>query len=398
MSIIESNFIWIIPNFLSLRTFLVSRSRNFVTNTEWWEWYSTSFLNRVLLSHLVSSSSNIGIHLRHLFNREFSYPSASRLCRIFLLRGFLWVSFFDARLFFSQNFSFFCFYIGAKRFSAVEKNITSNNHEKTSRNLSEVIQYNLIMVNEKYSYQDNRHGPYDWSDHIIEPKTSLTHPTWSSDKRNKCSCKVMKFSEYYIPEAISLDLSVKDMRLCFADSKPVSIAFYELFSIPFSDPVAEIVPEHGTTYRHGDCEREVHFPPKSTYENHNIHTWHSCSDDGQTLYARREKCDEIIPVSENLHEFSDPYYSVLDPIRFYEWYDNQDKCHEREKYRESFRDILDYFFQCLFHSLKIAKRRWFAKRKCGFLEKIFDKFVWQKFSIEDLFQNKTKNSEFLALW
>lgn len=91
----------------------------------------------------------------------------------------------------------------------------------------------------------------------------------------------MKFAEHDIPKPIFFYLSMEYSSFSFPESDPVSIFFYDFCSIPFSDPVTEIIPEHSTE----DGERygpdEVILPPESSHEDHHIHPRYSSPDDGE---------------------------------------------------------------------------------------------------------------------
>lgn len=148
----------------------------------------------------------------------------------------------------------------------------------------------------------------------------------------------MEFPEDNIPKSIFFDLFREDSFLSFPDSEPVTIFFDQLMSIPFPDPVTEIVPDHRSDDGCEDREEEMISSPESADQYHHIHPRDCCSDDRQWLDARREKCDEIIPVTELHDKIPDPYDRSLDPLRTDEWYDEDSKCQEGEDDGEEFCD------------------------------------------------------------
>ena len=91
----------------------------------------------------------------------------------------------------------------------------------------------------------------------------------------------MEFSEDDIPEAIFLDLFREDFLFSLPDSEPVTVFFDQFMSVPFPDPVAEIVPEHRTDDGSEDREEEVITSPESTDKYHHIHPRDCSSDDRQ---------------------------------------------------------------------------------------------------------------------
>ncbi len=88
----------------------------------------------------------------------------------------------------------------------------------------------------------------------------------------------MELSEYDIPESVFLYLSMEYRRFCTTDSEPVTVLLYELSSIPLSDPIAEIVPDHSTEYSREYRRDDMELPPESSYEDHHIHPRHGSSD------------------------------------------------------------------------------------------------------------------------
>lgn len=88
----------------------------------------------------------------------------------------------------------------------------------------------------------------------------------------------MKFPEYDIPKSIFFELFMEDGSLSFSESEPVTVFFYQFDSIPFPDPISEIVPEHGSDCCKCNRRDDVIYSPKSTDQNHHIHPWY-CSTD-----------------------------------------------------------------------------------------------------------------------
>ena len=131
----------------------------------------------------------------------------------------------------------------------------------------------------------------------------------------------MKLPEDDIPEAIILDLFFEDLLFCLSDSEPVTIFLDELPTVPFADPEAEIVPDHGTDDGRDDREGKMISCPESSHEDHDIHPWDSSPNDRKWLDASWCECDEIIPWSECLDEFAHPDNRLLYPFRMDERYD-----------------------------------------------------------------------------
>lgn len=181
----------------------------------------------------------------------------------------------------------------------------------------------------------------------------------------------MELPEDDIPKSIFLDLPFEDARLGLTNSEPVTVLYDKLFPEPFPDPVADIVPEHRSEYCRGDGQCEVLPSPKSSYEDHHIHPGDGCTDKRKWLDTCREKCDKIVPVSEYFHEISDPCDRDLDPLRTYEWYDDDSEGKNREKNRESFRESFEEVFQRLLHEITLAEKFPFARKK-----QVFCKFIW----------------------
>ena len=89
----------------------------------------------------------------------------------------------------------------------------------------------------------------------------------------------MEFPEDDIPEPIILDLFFEDLLFCLPDSEPVTVFFDQFATIPFPDPEAEIVPDHGTDDCRDDREGKVIPRPESSDEDHDIHPRNGSSND-----------------------------------------------------------------------------------------------------------------------
>lgn len=89
----------------------------------------------------------------------------------------------------------------------------------------------------------------------------------------------------------------------------------------------------------------MHFSPKSSYKDHDIHSWYGSSDDGKRLNTCRKKCNEIVPISKSCDKSPNPLYTQFDPFWSYERYNNKDKRQyskkDRKKFRESFYDFFE---------------------------------------------------------
>ena len=155
----------------------------------------------------------------------------------------------------------------------------------------------------------------------------------------------MKLPEDDIPEAIILDLFFEDLLFCLSDSEPVTIFLDELPTIPFADPEAEIVPDHGTDDGRDDREGKMISCPESSDEDHDIHPRNGSSNDRKWLDTGRCERDQVIPWSELLDEFPHPDDRRLDPFRMDERYDHYTKCEECECDRESLGDEWESFFE-----------------------------------------------------
>jgi hypothetical protein len=93
----------------------------------------------------------------------------------------------------------------------------------------------------------------------------------------------MEFTEHNVPKSIFRNLSFEDFLFSFSESYVVSIAFDDLMTVPFSDPVSEIVSEHGSDTGESDRTDEMSFSPKPSYQYHDIHPWYGCPDDRERL-------------------------------------------------------------------------------------------------------------------
>ncbi len=149
--------------------------------------------------------------------------------------------FFDLSLFISD--------ILLHRFSSKKVKIRKYSSDNDESYFSEIIENCLVSVDKKYPKKIDRSGPEYRTNRVIYPEFLFFHPTSSSDKWYKGSRKIMKLSEYNIPKSIFFDLFCEDFLFCFSESDIVTITVYDLVSVPFSDPISDIVTEHGTDAR-----------------------------------------------------------------------------------------------------------------------------------------------------
>lgn len=225
-----------------------------------------------------------------------------------------------------------------------------------------MVEYCLIVPDEKYTEDIDTHSPDDRTDHIICPEVPLEHATCSRDKWDKCSCKIMEFAERDIPESVFFELLMEYFLFSLAHSEPFSVFFYELRTYLFPYPVADIIPEHRTD----DCseyrEKEVLSCPESSDEYHDIHPWHCRPDDGKWLDTCRCKCDKIIPIPEWLYEVSYPENSTLYPVLTDERYDDEGQCPDRQydgyRLREEGKEMFD-----IMHGTHDIEKKKKSKRK-----------------------------------
>ena len=89
----------------------------------------------------------------------------------------------------------------------------------------------------------------------------------------------MKLPEDDIPEAIILDLFFEDLLFSLSDSEPVTIFLDKLMTVPFTDPEAEIVPDHGADDGRDDRKGKMISCPESSDEDHDIHPRDSSPND-----------------------------------------------------------------------------------------------------------------------
>lgn len=89
----------------------------------------------------------------------------------------------------------------------------------------------------------------------------------------------MKLPENNIPKSIFFYLSMKDVRFSLSESDPVSVFLDNLCTVPFSYPVAEIVPEHSPENRDNYSDKKVSLAPESSDQYHDIHSWYGSPDD-----------------------------------------------------------------------------------------------------------------------
>jgi hypothetical protein len=135
------------------------------------------------------------------------------------------------------------------RFSTKKIKIRKYTSKDYESYFSEIIENCFVFIDKKYPKKIDRSCPEYRSNSVIYPEFLFFHATRSSDKWYKCSCKVMKLSEYNIPKSIFFDLFCEDFLFCFSESDIVTITVDDLVSIPFSDPISDIVTEHGTDAR-----------------------------------------------------------------------------------------------------------------------------------------------------
>ncbi len=268
---------------------------------------------------------------------------------------------------FEEYFRLFRFNIVWPTFSLKEEYISCDDQYNTESYLSEIIEYDFIVVDEKHPDSIDTDCPKDRADHIIHPKFILSHTTCSSDKWHKSTCKIMKFSEDDVPKSIFLYLFMEYISLCLSDTKPIAIFLYQFCPVPFTDPVSKIIPEHSADYCRGDRPDDMSFPPESPYENHDIHPRDSRPDDRKWLDTGRKECDEIIPISKCCYEIPDPLYTNFDPFWSYERDADKYKRQYGEKNREKFRKGLYDIFEYVFHISRIWKMRIFAKSKSQYI-------------------------------
>lgn len=280
-----------------------------------------------------------------------------------------------------DDFSFFGTHVFKPTFSTKEVNICNNYSYENECNFSKVIKDEFVIINKKYSNEIDRHGPEYGSNNIICPKIFLLHSTCPGDKRDKCTGKIMKLSEYDIPKSIFLYLFMKYSCFRLSDSEPVSISLYKLSPVPLSYPVSEIVSYHCAKYRWYNCHQHMSLPPKSSDEYHHVHPRDGSSYDRKWLYTCREKCDCIIPISECLYEKTYPLNPWFDPLRANEWYSKEGKSKEREGNREKFSDIWEDELEFLFHSSILRRYGFFAKEREYFQKK----YYWQFFIMHNMY-------------
>lgn len=178
----------------------------------------------------------------------------------------------------------FCLFVGKilHEFFFLEKvHIYPNGNNYPHHVLPKIIKNNFVIIDKKYSEKIDARCPENRTNYVIDPETLFEHTSTSSNKWNKGSSKIMKFPKQDIPESVFLELFVEDFFFCFPKSEPVTIFLDEFFSIVFSYPVAEIVPNHCSNDGERDSDEEMITRPESSYEDHNIHPWNRSSDDWQ---------------------------------------------------------------------------------------------------------------------
>jgi hypothetical protein len=89
-----------------------------------------------------------------------------------------------------------------ERVSFKKVKIESNNNQYSHHYFSEVIENEFVVIDKIDTKEVDANRPNNRSNHVIEPKSILTHPTRSGNKRDKGTSKIMKFPEYYIPKSI----------------------------------------------------------------------------------------------------------------------------------------------------------------------------------------------------
>lgn len=185
----------------------------------------------------------------------------------------------------------------------------------------------------------------------------------------------MKFPKYNIPKAIFLYLLMEYRCLSASHAEPVTIFFDKLSPIPFAYPISKIIPEHSsddsTEYRSDD----VGFSPESSHKNHNIHPRYSGTDNRKWLDACREKCYEIVPVSEWLYQLTDPLDTGLYSLWSYERYNDERESKNSKENCEEFCDWLEDELNGIFHPFTLYKTYPFAKESRVFRTIIIDKIL-----------------------
>lgn len=292
----------------------------------------------------------------------------------------------------------FCFYfflffsnIIFHHFFFKKEKIDKNSKDNSEHDFPEIIENEFILIDKKYTKKIHTYCPENWTNDIVWPKIFLSHPTCSSNKWDKRSCEVMKLSENDIPKAIFRDLFFEYFLFCFSESDIVSVFFYDFMSVPFTDPVAEIVSEHCSdtceTYR----QEYMIFPPKSSYENHDIHTRHGSSDDRKWLDTGRCKCYKKVPVSESLDQFSYPFYTSFYPFWMHERNANNNQRKYHKKYGDSFCEKNKKLFQCM-HETIVWKSGRKAKKSLIFYKIYFSSCTMEYERFYSLYNNLPSNS------
>ena len=140
---------------------------------------------------------------------------------------------FNFFIFFSHILQKFCF------FKLID--IDSSKQHNSHHNISEVIDYCLIILSKNYSEYYYCCCPDSRTNYIVYKEAFMVHSHRTSYKRNKSSCKVMKLSEYNSPSSPFLYSFFKILYFSLSDSEPQTIFFKELFSIVYSKKVSYIV-------------------------------------------------------------------------------------------------------------------------------------------------------------
>ena len=173
----------------------------------------------------------------------------------------------------------------------------------------------------------------------------------------------MELAEDDIPKPVSLDLLAEDFLFCFAESDVVTISFYDLMTVPFAYPVADIVADHRTECCKENSPDDMRLAPESSYQYHHVHPRYRSPDDRHRLDTRTRECDEIVPVPECLDQDSDPLDPWFDPLWLRKSEHEQSERENSKKYGDDFCEEYSKSFESVFHSLIVSEKLFFAKGK-----------------------------------
>lgn len=292
-----------------------------------------------------------------------------------------WVVYQDLFCFFIDfilDFLLFIVHIFFQRISSKKIKICKNKSKNHHHYLPQIIEDGFILADEKYSEKVDTRSPDNRSYGIVDPEFSLLHTARTSNKWYKWSRKIMKFSKNNIPKSVFFYLFWEYFLFCFSESDVVTIFLDDLMSIPFSDPISDIISDHGTKCSQENRSYDMSFSPKSTNKNHNIHPWKSCSDNREWFCTSRDKCNKIIPISKYSNEFTNPSNSWFYQLWFYERDNYQDERKNSEEYSDRLSECDKKSLECL-HTAIVWKKATFAKKTLWFWVYFFDKIT--RFSI-----------------